>query len=183
MSDLTETPATAHWRARGANMKRMAAFLLLLIALSACGTEQATKLRPGGAGGGQRRAAQLARQLEGQQARLERQRRQARLGVRLERQRQARLARAREARRLARTAAKATAREAAAAEAEAEEQALVAAAPASSNCDYDPCLPPASDYDCEGGGGDGPAYTGYVRVIGSDPYGLDADGDGVGCED
>jgi len=47
---------------------------------------------------------------------------------------------------------------------------------------YSPCLPPASDYDCAGGSGDGPAYTGYVTVSGSDPYGLDADGDGVGCE-
>jgi hypothetical protein len=47
---------------------------------------------------------------------------------------------------------------------------------------YSPCLSPASDYDCEGGSGDGPAYTGTVQVSGSDPYGLDADGDGVGCE-
>ena len=47
---------------------------------------------------------------------------------------------------------------------------------------YDPCLPPASDYDCSGGTGDGPEYTGYVTVSGADPYGLDADGDGVGCE-
>ena len=47
---------------------------------------------------------------------------------------------------------------------------------------YSPCLPPASDYDCAGGSGDGPAYTGTVTVTGSDPYGLDADGDGVGCE-
>lgn len=54
----------------------------------------------------------------------------------------------------------------------------------SSNCTagYSPCLPPASDYDCEGGSGDGPKYTGYVTVTGSDPYGLDSDGDGVGCE-
>jgi hypothetical protein len=51
-----------------------------------------------------------------------------------------------------------------------------------SSCDYDPCLPPASDYDCAGGSGDGPEYTGRVTVTGSDPYGLDADGDGVGCE-
>jgi hypothetical protein len=51
-----------------------------------------------------------------------------------------------------------------------------------SSCDYDPCLPPASDYDCLGGSGDGPEYTGRVTVTGSDPYGLDADGDGVGCE-
>jgi hypothetical protein len=47
---------------------------------------------------------------------------------------------------------------------------------------YSPCLPPASDYDCSGGSGDGPEYTGYVTVTGSDPYGLDADGDGAGCE-
>lgn len=47
---------------------------------------------------------------------------------------------------------------------------------------YSPCLPPASDYDCAGGSGDGPRYTGFVRVTGSDPYGLDADNDGYGCE-
>ena len=45
------------------------------------------------------------------------------------------------------------------------------------------CLDPdASDYDCAGGSGDGPKYTGYVRVVGYDEYGLDADGDGAGCE-
>jgi resuscitation-promoting factor RpfB len=64
---------------------------------------------------------------------------------------------------------------------------LVTAKPApqpSSNCTpgYSPCLPPAPDYDCLGGSGDGPAYTGIVRVTGSDLYGLDADGEGVGCE-
>ena len=48
---------------------------------------------------------------------------------------------------------------------------------------YSRCLAPASDYDCFQGGGDGPKYTGFVRVSGDDPYGLDADGDGVGCED
>jgi len=47
---------------------------------------------------------------------------------------------------------------------------------------YSPCLPPASDYDCAGGSGNGPAYTGPVRVTGVDIYGLDADGDGYGCE-
>jgi hypothetical protein len=50
------------------------------------------------------------------------------------------------------------------------------------SCDYDPCLPPASDYDCVGGSGDGPKYTGQVLVIGTDIYDLDADNDGVGCE-
>lgn len=47
---------------------------------------------------------------------------------------------------------------------------------------YRPCLHPASDYDCRGGSGDGPRYTGTVRVTGSDPYGLDSDNDGWGCE-
>jgi hypothetical protein len=48
---------------------------------------------------------------------------------------------------------------------------------------YSPCLPPASDYDCAGGSGNGPKYVdGPVTVTGSDPYGLDADNDGVGCE-
>ena len=47
---------------------------------------------------------------------------------------------------------------------------------------YSPCLPPASDYDCSGGSGDGPKYTGRVSVTGSDPYDLDRDGDGVGCD-
>jgi endonuclease YncB( thermonuclease family) len=45
------------------------------------------------------------------------------------------------------------------------------------------CLDPnASDYDCAGGSGDGPFYTGPVRVIGPDPFGLDRDGDGSACE-
>lgn len=48
---------------------------------------------------------------------------------------------------------------------------------------YDPCLPPGPDVDCAGGSGDGPRYVqGPVTVTGSDPYGLDSDGDGVGCE-
>ena len=55
----------------------------------------------------------------------------------------------------------------------------------SSRCDpnYSPCVPIASDVDCAGGSGNGPAYVqGPVRVIGTDIYGLDADGDGIGCE-
>lgn len=45
------------------------------------------------------------------------------------------------------------------------------------------CLDPgASDYDCAGGPGDGPRYSGEVRVIGFDEYGLDGDGNGIGCE-
>jgi len=45
------------------------------------------------------------------------------------------------------------------------------------------CVPIASDVDCAGGSGNGPAYVaGPVTVIGSDIYDLDRDGDGVGCE-
>jgi hypothetical protein len=57
---------------------------------------------------------------------------------------------------------------------------------AASQCDPNyagACLDPNSaDYDCEGGSGDGPDYTGRVEVIGDDPYDLDRDGDGVACE-
>jgi hypothetical protein len=56
----------------------------------------------------------------------------------------------------------------------------------SSKCDPNykgACLDPsASDYDCEGGSGDGPKYTGPVQVVGSDPFDLDRDRDGVGCD-
>lgn len=55
-----------------------------------------------------------------------------------------------------------------------------------SNCDPNytgACVPIASDVDCEGGSGNGPAYVrGPVYVVGEDIYGLDADHDGVGCE-
>jgi hypothetical protein len=45
------------------------------------------------------------------------------------------------------------------------------------------CLDPNSlDYDCEGGSGNGPDYTGPVRVVGDDPFDLDRDGDGEACE-
>lgn len=45
------------------------------------------------------------------------------------------------------------------------------------------CVPIASDVDCASGSGDGPAYvTGPVRVVGRDIYGLDRDGDGIGCD-
>lgn len=67
-------------------------------------------------------------------------------------------------------------------EAEKEER----AASEESQCDPNysgACLDPySSDYDCEGGSGNGPDYTGEVQVIGVDHYGLDADGDGIGCE-
>jgi hypothetical protein len=52
-------------------------------------------------------------------------------------------------------------------------------------CDpnYSGCVPIASDVDCAGGSGNGPAYVrGPIRVIGTDIYGLDADHDGIACE-
>ena len=84
---------------------------------------------------------------------------------------------AREQRQAEKEEARALREQEVAAEAEAEYEEEEAA-----GCDYNPCLPPASDYDCEGGSGDGPEYTGIVEVIGTDIYGLDADGDGIGCE-
>jgi membrane protein involved in colicin uptake len=60
-----------------------------------------------------------------------------------------------------------------------------AAPPADNNCTpgYSPCIPPGSDVDCEGGSGNGPRYVaGPVTVTGSDPYRLDSDHDGIGCE-
>lgn len=45
---------------------------------------------------------------------------------------------------------------------------------------YSPCLPPAADWDCSQLRAKGLTP---VRVTGSDPYRLDRDKDGVGCED
>src|SRR5262249_13036698 len=67
--------------------------------------------------------------------------------------------------------------------------ATYAAQRAAAKPDCDPnytgaCLKPdSSDYDCAGGSGDGPDYTGPVQVVGDDHYGLDRDGDGYACED
>lgn len=45
------------------------------------------------------------------------------------------------------------------------------------------CVPAnASDVDCAGGSGNGPAYVGPVRVVGPDVYDLDRDSNGEGCE-
>lgn len=43
---------------------------------------------------------------------------------------------------------------------------------------YKPCLPVRADLDC----GQIPDAMKPVRVTGADPYGLDADRDGLGCE-
>lgn len=62
----------------------------------------------------------------------------------------------------------------------------MAAAAKTSDCDPNytgNCVPIARDVDCAGGKGNGPAYVrGPVYVVGEDIYGLDRDGDGVGCE-
>lgn len=61
-----------------------------------------------------------------------------------------------------------------------------APAPAAGGCDPNysgACVPIASDVDCAGGSGNGPAYVqGPVTVVGSDVYDLDRDGDGVACD-
>jgi resuscitation-promoting factor RpfB len=59
------------------------------------------------------------------------------------------------------------------------------AAPPTRQCDpnYSGCVPIASDVDCAGGSGNGPAYvSGPIRVTGDDIYDLDSDGDGIACE-
>jgi hypothetical protein len=69
------------------------------------------------------------------------------------------------------------------AELAAEEEAAVEEEASECDPNYSGCLDPlAYDYDCEGGSGDGPEYTGTVSVVGEDHYGLDADSDGTGCE-
>jgi hypothetical protein len=99
----------------------------------------------------------------------------------------------------AQDAAAKAAQEQAAAEAARQQQAAAAAAAAAakapvqqvapaapSGCDPNyagACVPIASDVDCAGGSGNGPAYVrGPVTVIGRDIYGLDSDGNGIGCE-
>jgi hypothetical protein len=118
--------------------------------------------------------------------------REARREARRERARRAELRRERAAARRQRAEARRV-RAAARRERERREEleAQAAAAPdpepavAEQSChpSYDPCLDPnASDYDCEGGSGDGPEYTGLVTVKGPDDYDLDRDGDGTGCD-
>lgn len=62
----------------------------------------------------------------------------------------------------------------------------VPAVPQPGGCDSnyaDACVPVASDVDCAGGSGDGPGYVqGPVRIVGSDIYDLDRDGDGIACD-
>lgn len=65
------------------------------------------------------------------------------------------------------------------------EVALVAATPDCHPSYEGACLPAdASDVDCAGGTGNGPVYAAEqdFRVIGTDVYGLDGDGDGYACD-
>lgn len=60
------------------------------------------------------------------------------------------------------------------------------APPQESGCDpnyADGCVPIDSDVDCAGGSGNGPSYfSGTARVVGSDIYDLDRDGNGIACQ-
>jgi hypothetical protein len=58
---------------------------------------------------------------------------------------------------------------------------VVPTPPPSQGChpSYSPCLPVVGDLDCADVRALGVAP---VRVLGSDPYRLDADNDGLGCE-
>ena len=59
----------------------------------------------------------------------------------------------------------------------------VAASKPACDPNYSGCVPIASDVDCEGGGGNGPAYVrGPIRVVGKDIYDLDREGNGVACQ-
>ncbi|HET8954236.1 MAG TPA: hypothetical protein VFN18_01105 [Solirubrobacterales bacterium] len=153
--------------------------LVALLLLAGCGADEET------AEGGNAQA-RIERQAERHRAAMRRakMRRQARVAARRHRRQ---VAAQRHRARVRAEAAERRAAEAAAAEALATEEAEEAAAEEeASECDPNyagACLDPyASDYDCEGGSGDGPEYTGYVTVVGEDHYGLDADSDGSGCE-
>ena len=56
--------------------------------------------------------------------------------------------------------------------------------PEPQNCQgYVPCLPPGPDVDCKAVGATAPRYVdGPVSVTGDDPYDLDRDRNGWGCE-
>jgi hypothetical protein len=158
-------------------VSKFAFFLsLVLVLFAGCG-EADTSTQVGAENG----AASLERRMERHRAAVHRakMRQQVRAAARRHhRQVVARRHRAQvgaeEAERRAAEAAEALAAE----EAEAEE---AAAEEEASECDPNysgACLDPyASDYDCEGGSGNGPAYTGTVTVVGEDHYGLDSDSD------
>jgi hypothetical protein len=122
--------------------------------------------------------AALREKLRDERARLRQERAQLRRERAQERRERARARRLRAARRQ-----RARERERLAREAEEATLAQESAPAESCHPSYDPCLDPsATDYDCSGGSGNGPEYTGTVTVKGPDDYGLDSDDDGLGCE-
>jgi hypothetical protein len=54
--------------------------------------------------------------------------------------------------------------------------------PATCHPAYWPCVPRAQDVDCLGQSNGPVLIGGPVEIITSDPYRLDEDGDGIGCE-
>jgi hypothetical protein len=154
------------------------AVLIAIVALSLVG------LGCGSGGEAERQGSvEAGHSREAERRRLQRQVAIRRAHVRIEREiirRHARRAKHQRERQARERRARVAEEEAAAAEAEA------AVEEPESSCDPNysgACLDPtASDYDCEGGSGDGPGYTSTVAVVGEDHYGLDADSDGIGCE-
>lgn len=149
----------------------VAVFLFILVLVLPAG-QRADPLGPSVSQLAAKREQNADREAEIRTRQRERAREQARIERQREQARERRLeARAQERRRQQR-----------------EQQAAAAPQPvASSECDPNysgACLDPnASDYDCEGGEGDGPKYTGQVTVVGSDVYDLDTgDGDPAACE-
>lgn len=144
---------------------------LALVAVAGCGSS------------GDDESSQAAR--EAQEARIEAREQAA---LRAERRAQAQAARRAERRKAQRETARQRAREEAAEkrreEEQAEEESETSAGASKCHPSYEgACLDPlVSDYDCLGGSGDGPLYTGTVTVVGPDEYDLDRNGDGVGCE-
>jgi hypothetical protein len=159
--------------ARGIRWFLPLALVALVLGAAACGDEG------NGASGGidetdaqqeaerqERRAERLQRQLARERRERARERRERAQERRAERRRKAQAAQLRRKR-----------------EQEAQAQTTTPAEPDCHPSYKGACLDPnASDYDCEGGSGDGPEYTGPVTVVGDDPYDLDREGDGLACE-
>lgn len=146
-----------------------------LLLIPGCDAAQPGPKEAGAASASHAKAkARAALKKKRQALRIQAQRRAAR--IRAARAERRRLARRQALQEAARLAAAEEARQEAQAEAE-------AAASACHESYVGNCLDPSrSDYDCAGGSGDGPGYTGPVQVVGYDEYDLDRDGDGYACE-
>lgn len=148
---------------------------LLVVAGAGCGSDDGSEIQE--AGEVQREIREAKRETVIRRAQAEARREARRQRIRLEARREREARRRQVRRKEAREARAAEAREVE--EAEAEEESASSCDPNYSGACLDPA---ASDYDCEGGSGDGPYYTGEVIVSGEDRHGLDSDSDGVGCE-